>query len=334
MAALPMIITDAGWDAIVDAQNGGTDAVEITELGLTATPFVMAPTLTALPGEFRRIDTVAGQAVSESIIHIVAHDPAAIVYNVTGFGLFASDGTLIAVYSAVADPILSKAQLATSLFALDIAFGNGVAAVIEFGDALFLNPPASHTVAGVAKLADDATVDAGDDDETIITPKQLDRMLKALMPRGIVTEWWGSLPDIPVGWLLCNGANGTPDLRDRFIVGAGGAYDVGDTGGSVEHGHPGSAVAAHVLTEAQMPGHRHLTTVAAVGSGALTAANSIFEASNSGGDSEYSLDGTVAEPTIGRTSSTGGGAAHDHGLTIDAADSRPPYFALAFIMKA
>lgn len=331
MAALPMIITDAGWDAIVNAQNGGTDAVEITELGLTAAPFVMAPTLTALPGEFRRVDTVAGQAVSENIIHVVAYDAAATVYDVTGFGLYAADGTLIAVYSAAADPILSKAQLATSLFALDIAFGNDVAAVINFGDALFLNPPATHTVAGVAKLADDAMVDAGDDDETIVTPKQLDRMLKALMPHGIIAEWWGAIVDIPAGWLLCDGANGTPDLRDRFVVGAGEAYAVGANGGSVQHDH-GGGTGAHALTEAQIPAHRHLNVVPGSADNALTSATSIAQERTLGGDTQYILTSGVGEPTIGRTSSTGGGGEHGH--AIEAADNRPPYFALAYIMKA
>lgn len=43
--------------------------------------------------------------------------------------------------------------------------------------------------------------------------------------------WSGSTEDIPEGWVLCDGNNGTPDLRNRFVVGAGGDYAVGDTGG-------------------------------------------------------------------------------------------------------
>ena len=185
MAALPMIITNAGLDAIIDAQLGGTEEVLISEIGLTATPFVMAPTLTALPGEFRRLDTVAGQSVAPNIIHVTAYDPAAVTYSVTGFGLFSDTGVLIAVYSAVVDPVLTKAALATSLFALDIALEADMAAVIAFGDALFLNPPASETVSGVARIATqarvDALADAGDDDRTIVTPKTLRVRLAALL---------------------------------------------------------------------------------------------------------------------------------------------------------
>src|SRR3546814_1290296 len=77
---------------------------------------------------------------------LVAYDPDPITYDVTGFGLYDADGTLIAVHSAETDPILSKAALATSLFAVDVVLASEIADVIEFGDALFLNPPASETV--------------------------------------------------------------------------------------------------------------------------------------------------------------------------------------------
>ena len=55
-------------------------------------------------------------------------------------------------------------------------------------------------------------------------------------PSGTVFLWYGSIASIPDGYILCNGANGTPDLRDRFVVGAGSTYAVGDTGGG-NHQH-------------------------------------------------------------------------------------------------
>lgn len=179
MPGLQMTITDAGLAAIVDAQQGGTEAILIEEIGLSDTPFVMAPTLTALPGEFRRLDTVSGQAVAENIIHVVAYDPATVTYSATGLGLYAGDGTLIAVYSAETDPILSKAELATSLFAIDVTLAADIAAVIEFGDALFYNPPATETVPGVIEIADNSQADAGDDDATAMSPKKVKRVLDA-----------------------------------------------------------------------------------------------------------------------------------------------------------
>ena len=58
-----------------------------------------------------------------------------------------------------------------------------------------------------------------------------------MLPTGIITLWYGTIGSIPDGWVLCNGANDTPDLRDKFIVGAGSTYAVDATGGSVNHNH-------------------------------------------------------------------------------------------------
>lgn len=54
---------------------------------------------------------------------------------------------------------------------------------------------------------------------------------------GIIMLWSGFLATIPSGWRLCDGGGGTPNLRDRFIVGAGGAHSPGDTGGDASHSH-------------------------------------------------------------------------------------------------
>jgi len=54
---------------------------------------------------------------------------------------------------------------------------------------------------------------------------------------GTIILWYGSIGSIPSGWHLCNGDMGTPDLIDRFIIGAGSSYAVGDTGGVTTHSH-------------------------------------------------------------------------------------------------
>lgn len=54
---------------------------------------------------------------------------------------------------------------------------------------------------------------------------------------GMIILWSGAIVDIPTGWHLCDGDEGTPNLRDRFIVGAGDTYAVGATGGSLTHTH-------------------------------------------------------------------------------------------------
>lgn len=59
-----------------------------------------------------------------------------------------------------------------------------------------------------------------------------------VIPSGTIILWHGARVDIPDGWLACDGSLGTPDLRGRFMRGAGGGYPVDDTGGSEEHTHP------------------------------------------------------------------------------------------------
>ncbi len=104
--------------------------------------------------------------------------------------------------------------------------------------------------------------------------------INAGIPAGGIIMWSGSIASIPSGWALCNGSNGTPNLQDRFIVGAGGSYSIGESGGE----------AAHTLTEAEMPAHTH--PVQGTGSGGnLNGANTSGPAT---------------------TGSTGGGLAHEN----------------------
>lgn len=62
--------------------------------------------------------------------------------------------------------------------------------------------------------------------------------------------WSGSIASIPAGWVLCDGTLGTPDLRDRFIIGAGGSRSVNNTGGAETHTHGVGSYAG--------PSHTHL----------------------------------------------------------------------------
>ena len=119
------------------------------------------------------------------------------------------------------------------------------------------------------------------------------------LPSGIIVMWSGASTSIPTGWLLCNGSNNTPDLRNRFIVGAGSSYSVGATGGE----------ATHTLTIDEMPSHSHELDATTTTSGSTL--NGVYiNVRNKG------LTFT--------TDSTGSGSAHEN---------RPPYYALCFIMK-
>lgn len=119
------------------------------------------------------------------------------------------------------------------------------------------------------------------------------------VPSGVITMWGGSIADIPDGWSLCDGTNGTPDLQDRFVVGAGSQYSVDDTGGEEQH----------QLSVGEMPSHSHTFTNNSAGN------------VGPGGDAEEAGAGETA--TI-NTSTEGGDQPHEN---------RPPYYALAYIQK-
>lgn len=147
---------------------------------------------------------------------------------------------------------------------------------------------------------------------------------------GQVIMWFGAAPSIPDGWQLCDGSNGTPDLRDKFVVGAGSTYTLGATGGDDETGSAGAHThtttsGAHALTEAEMPAHTH--RVAGDGQ------NAAFDSTGVERPVDYpGGQGSVV------TSSTGGGDAHSHpDGTTDSQGAHthtalPPYKALYFIM--
>lgn len=159
------------------------------------------------------------------------------------------------------------------------------------------------------------------------------------IPSGMIALWSGSVASIPSGWYLCNGSNGTPDLRDRFVVGAGSTYSVADTGGSanaivVSH--------THTATTATNGAHQHFTTADQLGGTSFVTNTTYVRKEGSGGSmgfpySDYALTGTSTVATIGLTSSAGD---HTHTITVDSAGTSgtnanlPPYYALAYIMKA
>ncbi len=57
------------------------------------------------------------------------------------------------------------------------------------------------------------------------------------IPAGIITIWSGAIVDIPPGWILCDGNGGSPNLTDRFVIGAGDSFAPDDTGGAATHTH-------------------------------------------------------------------------------------------------
>lgn len=157
-----------------------------------------------------------------------------------------------------------------------------------------------------------------------------------MVPRGLICMWSGSA--VPSGWALCDGTNGTPDLRDKFIVGSGNGYNIGATGGS-------NTV---TLTTAQMPSHTHSLSLSGLSlSSAGEHSHTLYEVNNDSNYADYPgfygnviarvsrrYNNAVNSPTSGNHTHTisGNGSVGATGSSSDH-ENRPPYYALAFIMK-
>ncbi len=167
--AITIIVTNAGRDALVNAANTGTNAVTITQLGITATAFAADPAQVALPGEIKRIASVAGVVVADDAIHVTASDVTADAYTMRGFALYLADGTLFALYGQ-AGAILNKTVESMMLLAADIAFADIDATMIEFGDTNFVLPPATTEILGLVELATTDEGQGGSDNSRVLTP--------------------------------------------------------------------------------------------------------------------------------------------------------------------
>jgi len=189
------------------------------------------------------------------------------------------------------------------------------------------------------------------------------------VPQGLISMWSGSITSIPSTWTLCDGTDGAPDLIDRFIIGAGGSYSVDSTGGASSVTLSSSQIPSHnhgdgSLSTNSTGGHNHNfsdtsnsdgyhshsgttnttgdhlhygrtsaesgTQAYGLGSDYQNGAHSHSLDINGAGSHTHYVSGTTSSNGIhshtisGDTGSTGGGNSHEN---------RPPFYALAYIMK-
>ncbi|AMK16700.1 gp53-like domain-containing protein [Sphingobium sp. MI1205] len=180
--ALTIIVTNAGRAALVNAANTGTAPVTIAQVGLSGTALVPSATATALPGEFKRLATISGDVVADDTIHLIVRDEGTDVFTVRSIGLYLADGTLFAIYGQAA-VLVEKSAQAMMLIAIDVKFEDVAATTLTFGDANFLNPPATTEQMGVVELATLAEAIAGIDTT---------RVPAAKMIKDAVTSWLDS----------------------------------------------------------------------------------------------------------------------------------------------
>lgn len=233
------------------------------------------------------------------------------------------DGTLIVPTSAVFNAGITVTQ--------DSTFNN------------FINLPTLPQSAG--HVANKAYVD-----QTILT---------AALPRGSIIMWYGTESELPISWKVCDGRFGTPDLRDKFIMGAGQSAVLGQTGGAnfldintnVAGSHVHSATTAiggthdhgsttqpHALTIQQLPSHTHtLDNVISIKAAGGRALHESFETNSvkltetgSTGENQTHRHGIQIDNGHVHSLTTDSRGEHDHRFSYD---NRPNWLALYYIMK-
>jgi hypothetical protein len=149
------------------------------------------------------------------------------------------------------------------------------------------------------------------------------------IPSGLISMWSGTIASIPSGWVLCNGSNGTPDLRNKFVIGAhtdsaGVAYSTVTGSNTQTGGTKDAIVVSHTHTATSTvtdPGHLHTFTNYSNAGGASD--TPIIGSSNT--LTTVSTNSAVTGISVATTNASTGSSGTDQNL--------PPYYALAFIMK-
>jgi hypothetical protein len=197
-----------------------------------------------------------------------------------------------------------------------------------------------------------------------------DRINNGCVPQGVIALWSGSIASIPTGWALCDGTTGiakespgvgtftAPDMRNKFIVGAGDTYAVDAAGGSLtsdsqgahthtaatgaggDHSH-GGTTGSHVLTTTEMPAHTHNSGTFKIvaskdfsGAGNYDVLLDSGEASSTGTDTGYTTGSAGSGSGHTHTITTSG--THTHTISSDGAHTHsttPPYLAKAYIIR-
>ena len=153
------------------------------------------------------------------------------------------------------------------------------------------------------------------------------------IPAGIIAMWSGTVATIPSGWLLCDGTNSTPDLRNRFIIGANtdttGVATTAVTGAATSSGGSKDAVnVSHTHTATSVvtdPGHAHGVLPEGAGTSAGSG-NYLTGATNNAAYGNLDTGSNTTGITVATSNSTEGSSGTNANL--------PPYYALAFIMKS
>jgi hypothetical protein len=173
----------------------------------------------------------------------------------------------------------------------------------------------------VTGTATGATPSASDDSTKFATTA----FVRDIIPSGVIVMWSGTIATIPSGWVLCDGSNSTPDLRNKFIIAAN-----ADDSGAAKTAVTGSATQTGGTKDAIVVSHTHTASVSDPGHSHTMPAANVFSAGSSAtgvrptGSAVSWIDPATTGITV--SNSTEGSSGTNQNL--------PPYYALAFIMKS
>lgn len=204
----------------------------------------------------------------------------------------------------------------------------------KIGSEIFAQKSHTHKISEVKELQRELD----NKEEKIVALQEAVQAPAVSFIKGMIMIWGGAVKDIPQGWHLCDGTAGTVNLKDRFIVGAGGSYTAGATGGS-------NFV---TLTTAQMPSHTHtLKSCSTAGKHWHFVYNDSgchkCDSSNNfwcAGDETSSIEvppESNSDDTSRKFGHTDRDGAHTHTIELyntgsgQSHENRPPYYALAYI---
>lgn len=282
-----------------------------------------------------------------SIVDLTANDKGLLIPRMTtsqrlaitgpANGLLVFDQTLktFCYYDTVSNP--DKWIILGAVKADASPLGN--ATLVTAGNVGFGNPNPLHKIDVVGNIKASDTIFATDAAFTgRVTATSFSG--SGSVPSGAIIMWYGTTP--PTGWVVCDGANGTPDLRGRFVVGAGvnanpaagdinPTYTVGATGGENKH----------LISKSELPNHKHTVTSSATDNGQVTIAssstNDTYMTLTTGYSGIPDLSGVhsnVAHPsTHAHTIAGNTGDGTTDGLGGQSHENRPPYYVLTYIMK-
>jgi microcystin-dependent protein len=150
--------------------------------------------------------------------------------------------------------------------------------------------------------------------------------VRDIIPSGVIVMWSGSVATIPTGWLLCDGANSTPDLRNSFIIGAN-----ADDAGVAKTNITGSATQTGGYKDAIVVSHTHTADAAGIH-------NHSYTTFTVGGPWIHQSSGGFAQSDTLNSRTTGDAGSHTHTIASTGSSGTnanlPPYYALAYIMKS